>query len=316
MGLWDDIKNGVKKVADAVEDFVNDVGDAVANAVEAVGDAISDGLNWIGEQIGLKPFFSWLGGVFKGIFTILAVVIKAVFGIVGGILGGLIKIIGGLFTWQGGLMLEGLWDILSPILGSIIVILGKVIAWIQSIFYLQGFERPLTEKEITQLKRVFKDTLNYYVIRLIEDHAGLFGMNPRAFTLGNTIYMKRDNFEIDLLVHETTHVWQYQQTGNRYASDALGAQWFASDAYSWQKEIEERNKTDWQEFNNEAQAAFLQDVWLSGELHDSAGATLASGDGVFYDADGKKSFGHFEEAGHDYTLIANNAVETVRKEWG
>ena len=29
MGLWGSIKRGVKKVADAVEDFANDVGDAV-----------------------------------------------------------------------------------------------------------------------------------------------------------------------------------------------------------------------------------------------------------------------------------------------
>ena len=316
MGLWDDIKNGVKAVADAVEDFVNDVGDAIGNAVEAVGDAINDGLNWLGEQIGLTPPFSWLGGVIKGIFAIASAVIKAVFGIIGGLVGGLIKIIGGLITLQGNVMLEGLWDIVSPIIGSVIVILGKIIAWVQSILFLQGFERPLTEWEITQLKRVFRDTLNYYVIRLIESHSGLFGLNPRAFTLGNTIYMKRKNFGIDLLVHETTHVWQYQQTGNRYASDALAAQWFVSNAYSWQKEVDERGKTDWRDFNNEAQAAFLQDVWLDGELRDDAGTTLDSGDGVFYDADSQKTFGHFAVDGKDYTSIANQAVKTVRTEWG
>jgi len=315
MGLWGKIKKGVKKVADAVEDFVNDVCDAVGDAVEAVGDAINDGLNWIGDKVGGKPFFSWLGGIFKGLFSIVGAVIKGIFGIVGGILSGIIKIVGGIFTWQGGLILEGIWDIFSPIIGTIIVVVGKVVAFVQSIFYAQGFERPLNEQEKSDLKRVFKTSLNYYVIRIIEGHSGLFGFNPRPFTLGNTIYMKTDTFDTGLLVHETTHVWQYQQTGNRYASDAIAAQWFVPDEYNWRREITVRNKNDWSDFNNEAQAAFLEDVWNHGELRDPAGTPLQTGNGAFYDADWEKRLGYFEDGGNNYTDIARRAVRTVRNEW-
>jgi len=315
MSLWGKIKKGVKKVAEAVEDFVNDVGDAVGDAIEAVGDAINDALNWVGDKVGIKPFFSWLGGIVKGVFSLVGAVIKGVFGIVGGIIGGVIKIIGGILTWQGSLILEGIWDIFSPIIGTIIVVLGKLVALVQSIFYAQGFERALTEKEKSQLKRVFKDSLNYYVIRIIEGHAGLFGLNSRPFTLGNTIYMKTKTFPIDLLVHETTHVWQYQQTGDRYASDAITAQWFVPDEYNWQREINVRNKNDWSEFNNEAQAEFFQDLWKHGELQDSSGTTTQTGNGSFFDTDGKNRFGHFEVSGKDYTSIAIEAVKTVRNEW-
>ena len=86
----------------------------------------------------------------------------------GGILGGGIKVVGGILTGRGSLILEGLWDIGSPTLGMIIVVSGKVVSMLQSIFYLQGFERPLTDHEKLQLERVFKDSLNYYVIRIIE----------------------------------------------------------------------------------------------------------------------------------------------------
>ena len=316
MGFWDDVVNFIEDAGDAVEDFVNDVGDAVANTVEAVGDAINDGLTWIGEQTGFfGPFFSWLGGVFKGIFAIASATIKAVFGIVGGLISGIIKIFGGVLTLHGGLIWQGLGDIVSPIVGSVILIIGKIIAWIQAIFYFQAFERPLTDDEINQLRRVFRDVLNYYVIRIIEGHAGLFGINSRAFVLGNTIYMKRDDFSLGILVHETTHIWQYQQEGNRYASDAIAAQWFVDNPYSWQKEVDERGKTDWRDFNKEAQASFIQKVWSDGELRDANGATLTSGEGSFYDADNEKTFGHFEKDGSDYTAIANRAVETVRTEW-
>jgi hypothetical protein len=315
MGLWGDIKKAVKKVAEAVEDFVNDVGDAVGDAIETVGDAVNDALNWLGDKAGIKPITSWLGGIIKGIFSVLGAVVKGVFGIVGGIIGGLIKIVGGIFTWQGSLILEGIWDIFSPIIGTIIVVIGKVIALVQSIFYLQGFERPLTDEEKEQLKRVFKDSLNYYVIRIIEGHAGLFGLNSRPFVLGNTIYMKTETFGIDSLVHETTHVWQYQQNSNRYASDALAAQWFVPDAYSWEREINLRGKDDWSDFSSEAQAEFFEDLWNHGELRDSSGKTLQRGNGCFFDADGKKYLGYFEVGGNDYTSIANKAVKTVRNEW-
>lgn len=315
MELWSKIKQVVKKAADAVEDFINAVGNVVGNAVEAIGDGVNDGLNWIGDKVGGKPLFSWLGGIVKNIFSIVGVAIKGVFGIVGGMLGGLIKIIGGTFTLQTGLILNGFGDIFSSIFGTLIVVAGKIVALVQSILYLQGFERPLTENEKSELKKVFNDSLNYYVIRIIEGHAALFGPSPRPFTLSNTIYMKTDTFLINLLVHETTHIWQHQQDNNRYASDAVSAQWFVFDEYNWEREIKDRNKTSWIEFNSEAQAQFIQDLWKLGELVDGAGRIIQTGKGAFFNADAEKTFGHFEVNGVDYTSIATDAVKTLRKEY-
>lgn len=315
MGLWDTIKNGVKKAANAVGDFVNDVGDAVGDAVEAVGDAVNDGLNWLGEKLGITAITSWIGGIFKGIFSFIGAVIKGIFGIFAGMLQGIIKIVGGLFTGQWSLMLDGILDIGSSIIGTIVVVVGKFIALVQSIFYLQAFERRLTKNEETALRRVFKDTLNYYVIRIIEGHSGLFGLNDRPFTLGNTLYMKTNSFPVDLLIHETTHVWQYQQLGPRYTSDAVGAQWFIDDPYNWEKEINERNKQHWADFNKEAQAQFFQDLWIHGELVNPSGTTTSSGNGSFFDADDDTQIGYFEMNRTDYTDIANEAVKVVRNEW-
>jgi len=309
------INKGVKKTAEATENFVNAVGEAIGKPVEAIGDGIDDALSWIGDKVGSNPFFSWLGGALKGIFPFMGAVIKGGFGITGGTIGGIIKNIGGVITWKKSLILEGIWDIFSPVIGTLIVVLGKLVAWVQSIFYAQGFERPLTEKEKAQLKRVFKGSLNYYAIRIIEGHSGLFGLNRRPFTLGNTIYMKTKIFPIDLLVHETLHAWQYQRRGDRYASDALTAQWFVSGgAYDWQKGIDKQNKNNWTELNNESQAEFFQDLWKYGELRDNSGTTTQKGKGSFYDSDGKDQFGYFEFNGKNYTSIAIEAINTVRNE--
>jgi hypothetical protein len=211
------------KLSNAIQNFVNGVGDVVGSAVEVVGHRIKNLFQRVGSKVGGQPFFLWLGGAIKGVLSVLAAAVKGVLGIAGGAFGGLLKIVGGAVTGRGSLVLEGLWDMGSPIVGTVIVVLGKTVSMVQSVLYLQGFERPLTEHEKSQLHRVFTDSLNYYVIGIIEGRAGLFGSNPRAFTLGNTLYMKTPTFPVDLLVHEATHVWQYQKTGDRYASDALAA---------------------------------------------------------------------------------------------
>lgn len=316
MGLWSKfkkaVKKAVKKVKEVVEKAVDQVGEWIDEGVEAVGNAISDGLKWVGEKSGFKSIetaLTWLGGVIKGVFTIVGVAVKSVFGIVGGVISGVVQIIGGIISLQPDLILDGLIDIISPIFGTILVVVGKVITLVQTIFVLQKPERPLTDKEKAQLKRVFKDTVFYYVIRVIEGRSGLFGINPRPFTLGNTIYLKENSPTYDLLTHEVTHVWQYQNEGVRYASDAIGAQWFVPDEYDWEKEINDRDKSSWSELNNEAQGQFLQDLWIKGEL--ITGGTTKRSDGCFYDANGDK-VGKFVVNTINHTEFANDAVETVR----
>jgi hypothetical protein len=160
-------------------------------------------------------------------------------------------------------------------------------------------------------------------IRLVEGRAGLFGLNPRPFTLGYTIYLKdRDvSQEPALLVHECTHVWQYEHVGSSYTAEAVGAQWFVDDAYSWEKEIG-RDNTEWVSFNREAQASFLEDIYVHGKLlvlrfDNKRGSIVTSSDeqkggGVFYDADGRSKIGVFEFNGVDHTDRANRAVAVVR----
>ena len=133
----------------------------------------------------------------------------------------------------------GLIDIGSSFAGGVIVIAGKAASLVQSIFLVEAQGRGLTAEEIKLLRRVFRNSIAYYNVRLVEGRAGLFGLNPRPFALGNTIYLKDRNVsrEPDLLVHEITHVWQYQRIGARYTSDALGAQFFVDDAYNWEKEV-------------------------------------------------------------------------------
>lgn len=313
MGIWDDLVN---TVANAVEEGVNTVTDVVSDVVETAGNLISDGLNALGNAASNIPvvggvisgILQWAGGVVSTACDLAATCIKAAGAMVAGALGGAIKIVGGLLGLNPGLIGSGLLDIISGIAGAFVVFGGESIALIQATLFLQSNERPLTPAEHDMLQRIYRDSLALYNIRIVEGRYGVFGVNNSSFTLGNTIYLKNNTSAI--LVHESLHVWQNQHLGSRYASDAIGAQWFVQNPYSWQDEIS-RGNTDWVNFNREAQAQFVEDIFVSGDLL-VGGSVSASGNGVFYDADGTNSTGSFKVGTTDHTTRANDAVTEIR----
>ncbi|WP_430934296.1 hypothetical protein [Saccharicrinis sp. 156] len=305
----------IKKIAYATESLINDIGDFISYVFEFPGCAFFDAMKWISDIIGFLFPLLWLGSIVKGLMSLLAVLVKIPFGIIGGILAGVIRILAGIFTFHWPLFANGFLDIISPVLGLVIIVLGKVIAIVQTVFYIQDFERPLSKVEKMELRKIFKHSMSLYTLRVITGHSGVFGVSPRAFTLGNTIYLKTNSFFIDLLVHESTHVWQYQQTGCRYASDAVMAQWFADDAYNWEKEIKLRDKRLWTEMNKEAQAEFFQDLWKIGKLCDDENRILKAGGGAYFEANEQTTFGKFNIWFNDYTEIAQEATRTVQSRW-
>jgi hypothetical protein len=333
MGLWSDLKKEAKKVkkaakdaADAVEEVANDAGEAVSDFVETVGNGIEDGLAGIADEARKVPVVGsvlggvcrWIGGAISGALDLVGAAVKGVLGVVGGILGGVLRIVGGILRLDPGPILQGLGDIFSGIGGAVLVILGKLVALVQVVLLIQDTERPLTAEERRLLRLVFHRSIALHNVRLVPGRAGVFGVNDRPFTLGNTVYLKgRDpRKEPELLVHECVHVWQYQNEGARYASDALAAQAVEDDAYAWEDEIS-RGHTKWVDFNREAQAQLFEDTYTDGGLFQVATATVVRrGDGAFFQAteyDGDRGqVGVLEVHGHDHSVLARTAVKTVR----
>ncbi|MBI2714035.1 MAG: hypothetical protein HYX37_06210 [Rhizobiales bacterium] len=321
MSFWSDIGDAVSGAADAVagavETVVNAVEEVVTDVVETVGNAVSDAAGAVGDFLSgvpliggaLSAVFHWIGDVVSGVTDLVGAVIKGYFGIVGGVIGGLIRVIGGgiggLFNGDGSVFVKGLGDIVSGYAGAIVVVGGKLIGLVQSVIPLQWGKRPLTRSEKEILKRVFRGSVALYNIRIIEGFAGVYSINPYPFTLGNTIYLK----DVDpakspaILVHECTHVWQYQNHGTRYASDAIGAQWFVNDAYNWEKELA-RGNTQWQDFNAEAEAEFMEDVYAQGRVI----GTTATGNGEYYNDEPLASNIEFVFTASDGTVTDHSAL--------
>ena len=93
----------------------------------------------------------------------------------------------------------------------------------------------MTEYEIRQARRVFRSALNYTKVT-IEDGsiaARLFSLGGYARTVGSTIYFPTGKSrDMPFMIHELTHVWQYQKTGITYAVKCLLAQVTAGYSYT------------------------------------------------------------------------------------
>jgi len=321
--MWGDyvyitVANAFERVSGFVANVVQAVTDRVTDFIETAGNAIQDRLNLItNSYLVILCVNAWIGSIIAGITNLVGSIIKGIFGIIGDVLAGLFRFIGGILLWNSDLFIKGCVGICASITGAAVLVAGTMVSLIQRLLLLQNNERQLTQSENAQLRRIFYNSLSLYNVRIIEGWCGLFGINDRAFTLGNTIYMKNTNpsFYMEILVHECVHVWQYQNIGSRYTMDALGAQLiYGSSAYDWESELA-NGRNDWEKFNKEAQAELIQNIWTYGNL--MFNGNKINGFGSFYDLQEVRSrFGNgtteFKFNGKDYTALASSAVASVR----
>ncbi|MBZ4373222.1 hypothetical protein [Corallococcus sp. AS-1-6] len=163
---------------------------------------------------------------------------------------------------------------------------GSVLSAIQTMLFIEPAGRKLTDDEFAALHKVYGDSIDYTRIEIKEGNAGLLTVGGRPFTHGDTLYIPKDSLPLqpELLVHEAAHVWQHQNGGNDYMSEALVAQLFG-DGYNVGKAL--RAGKSWEEMNPEQQAEFIE---------------LAFGQGCFetppapFKLDGKDYTAQFEAA--------------------
>ena len=94
--------------------------------------------------------------------------------------------------------------------------------------------RAMTEYEIRQAQRVFGAAIDYTKVRINEGSisAKIASVGGYARTIGNTIHMPEGGSRnMAFMIHELTHVWQYQSQGWTYAPKCIWAQ--ISEGYSY-----------------------------------------------------------------------------------
>ncbi len=102
--------------------------------------------------------------------------------------------------------------------GAVIYYALYIVDGIQSILGIQKKKRPLSEEERAILWKVFRNSLNYNAISVVNGKAGILGVSGRAFTMGFTVYLPSNSDAF--LVHECVHVWQFQVEGTKYIGNS------------------------------------------------------------------------------------------------
>jgi len=317
---------------DRVAALGNAAGEALSDLVETAGTfgrdlADTGGLaagRIPGVGIALRWSLHWIGTVVSAAADLVATVLKVVVELAVALVVVVVRLIAGGASTVGGArrsgagagvggrrtFVQGVGETAASLAGPVLVTSGKALALVQAVLLGQRGERPLTAEERARLDRVFRGSVALYNVRVVDGFSGLFGLNRRPFTLGNTIYMKgylrRRGPEryAATLVHECGHVWQNQNVGTRYAIQALWAQCTIADRYDWEKELA-RGNVRWSDFNREAQAQLLMHVWQ----HGRSGTDAAPG--AFY-AEDPIGAAHFTWNGVDRTALAREAVATMR----
>jgi hypothetical protein len=304
--------------AQAVADAANAAADAVGGAIETAANAVAGALYDVASAVSgvpviggaLRGLFNMLGRFTAGAGQVIALGVRAVVNMSAHALAGLIRIgggLGGLLAGDGRIFVKGFRGIGASVVGGTIATLASVVGLVQSTFFLQRRERPLKEDELAMLVRVYRGSVAFGNVRIVEGTAGLFSLSSRAFTMGNWIYAKGTDFatEPETLVHECGHVWQNQHEGTTYIGNAIFAQvTLGNNAYQWW--LEHSAGKAWNDFNKEAQAEFVDDVFQFG-----AGAS-STGLGSFYEDDPLGPAISFQRQGTDFTAFARTSIAAMR----
>jgi hypothetical protein len=128
----------------------------------------------------------------------------------------------------------------------------ELLTSLQTRLGLEQSGRALRGEEVALLKMVFGNGINTNPIIIKEGFAGMLSIKDRPLTLDNTIYLK-NHYSYKLLVHEATHVWQYQKHGVSYKLEALDDQ---QAGYIWATGFQSGNH--FKDLHPEAQAKLIE----------------------------------------------------------
>ncbi|NOJ91987.1 hypothetical protein HMI51_03370 [Corallococcus coralloides] len=263
-GIGSAIGGALKDIGGALKDFGGRVVDGVAGIGKGIYDSVTGTLKNTWEMA--ETFGKGIANIFTGRF-------KEGFAQLG------LSLLKAIQTPMDGLLRLG----------------GSVLSAIQTMLFIEPTSRKLTGDELAALHKVYGDSIDYTRIEIKEGNAGLLTIGGRPFTHGDTIYIPKDALPLtpELLVHETAHVWQHQNGGNDYMSEALVAQFFG-DGYNLGKAL--RQGKSWEEMNPEQQAEFIE---------------LAFGQGCF-----ETPPAPFKLDGKDYTQQFEAAKRSLRASQG
>lgn len=260
--FWDDLWSGIQAV-----------GSAIVSAFEWVGERVRDVANWAVDLIRELPrrllrLGQTLAEGFWGVITFIPEAIRA---LASGGLSGL-----GDFLWERAKS-AGAW--ILTLLSRIFDVLGGPEA-LEFIWHLVTKATPLTSEERAAAQSVLgPNAIRWDQVRVAESGilSAIFALNQgRAFATFHTINLPSEGAHgrsnVAIVVHELTHVYQYERVGSLYLGQAIHAQATIGYGYGGAAGLQAARAAGrhYRDFNREQQAQIAQDYY---ELRQSGGDT-------------------------------------------
>ncbi|MBF2028325.1 MAG: S8 family serine peptidase [Oscillatoriales cyanobacterium C42_A2020_001] len=267
--LINGVKKVVKKAVKAVKTVANKiitVVKKVVNGVKKVAQFAWKGIKWFGRQLWYKAL-----GIFQRVGRWVTQLPARVKRLILSLWEGVKNFKPWSLSWWKSLGKADTWLGFLKWIGRNILYLAEAIGVAEIYETIADFikfnTRPLTNRELEVARSVFGNSINYNLVR-VDDYA-IIGpsFSGRAYTSFHTINaakLKSDGtFDDGTLVHELTHVWQYEQDGAIYIPDAIHAQSTEGYEYGGLAGLQYRRSLGQglTSFNREQQGAILEDYY-------------------------------------------------------
>lgn len=260
--FWDDLWGGVQAVGSAIGDAAQWVGEAVGTAANWLGERVRDVAQWVVSLVSELParLFRLGQTLLEGFAGVVTFIPDAIRALANGGAGGLAD-----FLWER-LKSGGAWAL--TMLSRLFDVMGGPEA-LEFVTHMATRATPLTTSERAAGAAVLgENAMRWDQVRIAEGgvlHL-VFALNGgRAVTTWHTINMPVDGdhgrSNLDIVVHELTHVLQYERVGTLYMGQAIHAQ--ATVGYGYGSADGLRTATaegrHYADFNREQQAQIAQD---------------------------------------------------------
>ncbi|MEM7624989.1 MAG: hypothetical protein AAF333_05120 [Planctomycetota bacterium] len=306
---WSSVKKAAKKVGRKVKKTAKKVGHKVKSAAKKVGSKINYAAKktWGGIKTGAR--YTWRGAKWAGrsVYNSTRQLGYGVWNTTKSVAHGVVE--GAKTGWKGvkqiarGDIKAGLKNIgrglgkatLQNAVDGLIIGGGHAIGAVQTLVGLEKHGRKLSAQETAMLRPIFGNSIDLGRVRIKEGFAGIYSLNDRPFVMGDTIYMKdwagkTGHARSVLLVHEMMHVWQHQNGGGDYATEAIYTeQRYGQDkAYGFEAPVDAG--VPFERLKVEQQATLIEKAFEAGYF----------------------TSGTFMHNGKDYTAYVDRAVAMVR----
>ena len=294
-GIFGKIWGGIKKVGGAIGTGAKAVGSAIGKGAKAVGGAIWKGAKAVGGAIwkGAKAVGKWGWNVLKAggawvwnLFTQAPLRLWRIIEHLGSAAVGIIK-----WLWNGiktvrGFKSFGQWLWSGFVSGAAWV--GRLIAKLVDVVglgeimdliwqFIKFNTRTLSSTETAEAKKVFAGSISYWQVRIDEYSliawlgslfSGGGGMGVTTFhtiNFNHKIKTAPGNSDMAWLIHELTHVSQYEHVGSQYLGEAIHAQATAGYGYGGEAALLAAHAAGkhFRDYNREQQGDIARDFYLT-----------------------------------------------------